>query len=235
MSTQELIDKIKSKGYWRIEIRPTKFEKLRIQTLGEAQKLVQSCVVSLRGWDYPHWNQETVQNMEDWVESWVDWQEFIEYWRFYRSGQFIHLFGLHEDYMDIEKVLPTRSPPRTKRTGYLSFVSTTYQVTEIFEFAARLANKDILRPSAFISVGLYNMKDHELASFSSRRMLHDGYVYPASSPIVIEKEIPQQELVSRPDEFALGFVVDIFERFQLNNPPRQVLSEEQKRLRERRR
>ena len=234
MSTQELIDKIKSKGYWRIEIRPTKFEKLRIQTLGEAQKLVQSCVVSLSGWDYPHWNQDTVQNMEDWVESWVDWQEFIEYWRFYRSGQFIHLFGLHEDYIDIDKALPTRYPPRTKRAGYFSFVSAIYQVTEIFEFAARLANKDILRPSAFISIGLYNMKDHELTSFSASRFLHNGYVYNTNDPIIIEKGIPQQDLITRPDEFALDFIVDIFERFQWNNPPRQVFSEDQKKLRERR-
>jgi len=234
MNTEQLLDKIKSKGYWRVEIRPTKFEKLRIPTLGEVQELVRSCIVSLRGWDYPHWNQNTVQNVNDWVESWENWERHLELWRFYQSGKFIHLMALHEDHIDVESVLPIQYPPRIKRAGYVSFVSTTYKVTEIFEFAARLANKDILRPSAFISVGLYNMKDHELTTFSANRILDDGYVYNADDPIVIEKEIPQQELISRPDERALDFVVDIFERFQWNNPSRQVLSEDQKNLRERR-
>lgn len=234
MNTQELIDKIKSKGYWRVEIHPTIFNKLRVPTLGEAQKLVQSCIVSLRGWDYPHWNANTVRNMSDWVESWEDWQYYIEYWRFYQSGQFVHLFALHEDYMNMEEVLPTRYPPRPKRAGYLGFVSTTYQVTEIFEFAARLANKGMLNPKASISISLHNIRDHQLATWSGSRHLPDNYVYPADTPIVIEREIPEQELVAKPDEFALDYVINIFERFQWNNPPRQVFSEDQKKLRERR-
>ena len=35
-----------------VEIRPTKFDKLRIPTLSKAQEVVQSCIVTLRGWDY---------------------------------------------------------------------------------------------------------------------------------------------------------------------------------------
>jgi len=234
MSEEELINKIESKGYWRVEIRPTIFEKLRIPTFSQAQELAQSCVVLWRGWDYPHWNAKTVRNMSDWVESWEDWENEIEYWRFYRSGQFVHLFALHEDLIDVDKILPQRYPPRSPRNGYVSFLSTTYLVTEIFEFAARLANKDILRPSAFISIGLYNIKDHELVSFDFNRHLHDGYVYVGDDPIIIEKEIPQQELVTNPDDFALDFIIEIFERFNWNNPPRQILAEDQRRLRERR-
>lgn len=234
MNSQELIRRIKSKGYWRVVIRPTKFEKLRIATFSEVRQLVQSSTVSWRGWDCPHWNPDTVRNMQDCVESWVDWSYFIEYWRFYRSGQFVHLFALHEDHMDIERSLPISYPPRSKRAGYLSTVSTTYTVTEIFEFAARLANKDILRPSAVISVGLYNMENHQLETFSANRMLFNEYVCPTNDPIIMEKEIPQHELVTRPDEFALDFVIEIFERFSWNNPSRQILSEDQKRLRERR-
>ncbi|MFC1916642.1 hypothetical protein ACFLX1_00705 [Chloroflexota bacterium] len=227
MNAEGVLNKIKSKGYWRVEIRPTKFEKYRIPTFGEVQQLVQSCIVYWRGWDYPHWNERTVQNMEDWEHE-------MEYWRFYRSGKFIHFFALREDYLDIDKVLPIQYPPRPPRAGYVSFISTTFQVTEIFEFAARLAGKDILSPSAFISIGLYNLKDHELASFSASRFLHDGYVYTTDAPIVREREISQDELVANPDDFALDFIIEIFERFNWNNPPRQILGEEQKRLRERR-
>jgi len=234
MSEDEVIDKIKSKGYWRVEIRPTVFEKLRVPTLSQVQELVQSCVVLWRGWDYPHWNDRTVRNMSDWVQSWEDWEHEIEYWRFYRSGQFVHLFALHEDLEDVNRILPRQYPPRTPRSGYVSFLSTIYLVTEILEFAARLANKDILRPSAFVSIGLYDTKDYELASFNASRFLRQGYVHTADDPIIIEKEIPQQELVANPDDFALNFIIEIFERFNWNNPPRQMLAEDQKRLRERR-
>lgn len=234
MNEEQLLERIRSKGYWRVLIRPTSFEKLRIPTLGEVRQLVQSCIVYWRGWDYPHWNSDSVRNMADWVESSEDWDAHLEYWRFYRSGQFIHLFALHEDHMDVDKVLPIRYPPRPKRAGYVSTISTIFTLTEILEFAARLSNKGVLRPSALISVGLYNMKDHQLATFNSSRFMPDSYVYNESEPIVIEREVPQQQLVATPDEFALDFVVEIFERFNWNRPPRQAFKEDQKRLRERR-
>ncbi len=113
-------------------------------------------------------------------------------------------------------------------------VSTTYKITEIFEFAARLANKGVLGPEAFISVSLHNVKDHQLAAFGLSRFPGDDFVYSAETPIVIEREIPEQELVAKPDEFALDYAINIFERFQWSDPPRQVLGEDQKKLRERR-
>jgi hypothetical protein len=115
----------------------------------------------------------------------------------------------------------------------LAFISATYQVTEVFEFSARLANKGALNPKAFVSIGLHNVKDHQLTSFDVRRSisLRDDYVYTTDVPIVIEKEIPQQDLIAKPDDFALDYIVEMFERFQWNNPPRQVLSEAQKKLR----
>ena len=136
--------------------------------------------------------------------------------------------------MDMERALPRQYPPRPKRAGYLGFVSTIFQITEIFEFAARLSSKGVLGPNTFISIGLHNVKDHQLTSFSINRMLGDNFVNTSDNPIIIDREIPEQDLVSEPDEFALDFVIEIFERFQWNNPPRQVFGEDQKKLRERR-
>jgi hypothetical protein len=234
MSLEKLLEEIKFKGYWKIEIRPTKFDKNRITTLGNVQQLVSSNLVALRGWDYPHWNQEKIRNVDDYVECQEDWDRHLEYWRFYQSGKFIHLVALYEDHLDLSSAMPIQYPPRTPRSGYVSFVSTIYHITEIFEFAARLANKGILQPSGFISIGLYNIKDHELTTFGSRRYLPEGYVYANDKPLLIEREISQQELINKPDEHALDFITSIFERFQWNQPPRQIFSEDQKRLRERR-
>ena len=238
MSLEELLQEIRSKGYWRVVVRPTKFEKLRIPSFSEVRKLVQSCTVSLRGWDYPHWNADTVRNMADWVESSEDWDFYKEYWRLYRSGQFIHLFALHEDHMESIENLPSiRSSPQQAETpgGYLLINWTTYTLTEVFEFAARLANKGVLHPSVFISVGLHNVENRRLIPFSEDSgFFFQDYVCQSDVPITIEKLIPQDELVVNPDNLALDFATEIFERFNWDKPSRQILGEYQKRLRERR-
>lgn len=231
---EERINKIKSKGYWRVLIRPTTFETRRIPTFSGARQIIDSSKVSLRGWDYPYWQDSEAKNVGEYVECSVDWSQYIEYWRFYRSGQFMHLFAVHEDHIDVEKSLGTSYPPRPKRSGYLSFIGATLIVTEIFEFAARLASKDILSPAAFVSIGLYNMYDHQLAAFNSRRLMPDRYVRESSEPIVFETQVSAQDLISKTDELALDAVVEIFEHFNWNNPPRDILAEDQRRLRERR-
>ena len=89
----------------------------------------------------------------------------------------------------------------------------------------------MLSGNVFISVGLHNIKDHQLITFETNRFLHDYFVHDDDSSIVIEKEFLEQELLERGDELALDYVIEIFEQFQWNNPPRQVLSEDQKKLR----
>jgi len=234
MNLEERLKKIRSKGYWRVVIRPTVFEKHRIATLSQARELVRSSVVYLRGWDYPHWGEDELRNVGEWVESGVDWNSFIEYWRFYRSGQFVHFFAAREDHIDVERQLPISYPPRPKRAGYLSTIGTVFTVTEIFEFAARLAAKDVLRPAAVVSIQLHNMADHQLATFDASRLLFGDYTCTATEPIVFENEFSQDELISRTDELALDAVVEIFEHFNWDNPPRQTFVEDQRRLRERR-
>ncbi|MFC2026841.1 hypothetical protein ACFLUX_02580 [Chloroflexota bacterium] len=234
MTTEELLKKIKSKGYWRVEIHPTTFEKLLIPTFSEVRELIQSSIVRWRGWDYPYWNANNTTNMPDWVESFEDWERHIEFWRFYRSGLFVNLFAAYEDHIDVDSILPMSYPPRHPRAGYISFLSTIYKITEIFEFISRLANENILHNSAFVSIGLHNIKDHELTSFTSNRWLDHDFVFMTDDPIVIEKTIFQRELIANPDDHALDYIVEIFERFNWNNPSREIFSEDQKRLRERR-
>ena len=237
MNQEQITTKIKTKGFWRVVIRPTVFESKRIPTLSDVRKLIGSSKVSFRGWDYPFWEESQAQNIGDFVECSVDWTQYVEYFRFYRTGQFVHIFALHEDLYnpdELNRIMGTSYPPRPQRSGYLSFVGATFTVTEIFEFVARLASKGILVPSASISIGLHNMGDHQLAAFDSRRFMPDWYVRASDEPILIEKEVSEQDLITNKDELALDVVVEIFENFNWNEPPRHILAEDQKKLRERR-
>ncbi|MDW7681353.1 MAG: ATP-binding protein, partial [bacterium] len=95
---EEILNKIHSTEYWGINIRPIKFEDEIIKTLTDARELIDKCGVLLRGWDYPHFTHADIKNGNNWIESHVEFEGHIEYWRLYQSGQFIHDFACVEDY-----------------------------------------------------------------------------------------------------------------------------------------
>ena len=51
MNQEQITTKIKTKGFWRVVIRPTVFESKRIPTLSDVRKLIDSSKVSFRDWD----------------------------------------------------------------------------------------------------------------------------------------------------------------------------------------
>ena len=234
MSTDQLLETIRSRGYWRVNIRPTEHQERRLERLSDVHAIVEACRVSFRGWDYPFWEKEELRNEGEFVECSVDWDRSVEYVRFYRSGQFLHVFSALLDLLDPKEIFKHRSPPPSPRAGYLSVVGVVYLATEIFEFAARLASKGVLRPKAFVSVQLHNMNDHQLEMFDASRNFFREYVRKSDNPILFEREITEDEIISNTDGLALDLAVEVFENFNWNNPPRHVFAEDQRKLRERR-
>ncbi len=152
---KELLDKIHSTGYWRVNIRPIIFNEEVIPNLTIAHEIIEQSGVLLRGWDYPHFTNADIINGDDFIESSVDFEGHKEYWRLYQSGQFIHHFACREDYEVDPNDLSRLSVPAPSPSGkYLSILSTLYTITEIFEFASRLAVKDILSSNLSISIKL---------------------------------------------------------------------------------
>lgn len=235
MSTEQLLEKIRSRGYWRVNIRPTEYQERRLERLSDVRAIVKASQVSFRGWDYPFWEEKELRNESEFIECALDWPpRHFEYVRFYRTGQFLHLFSGWEEFLNHEELFRNRYPRPTPRAGYLSVIGAVYQTTEIFEFAARLASKGLLRPKAFVSVQLHNMNDHQLEMFDASRILFREYVRTSNNPIVFEREVTEDELISSGDQLALDLAVEIFENFNWNDPPRQAFSEDQRKLRERR-
>ncbi|TIN79754.1 hypothetical protein [Mesorhizobium sp.] len=142
-----LIEDIKSKGHWRVNIRPAAdlAEKL---SFAECRKIVADANVELRGWDYPHVldrNDETTGYYNDagFVENWTTWSTNREFWRMYQSGQFLHYRAFWED-RDQYKGTP--------QTSFLSIEGAIYTITEIVEFAARLRAHPAFAGGLLISV-----------------------------------------------------------------------------------
>jgi hypothetical protein len=233
MSLKEILEKIKSHGFWRVDIRPTKFGKERIKTLRECKEIIRSSVVQLTGWDYPHIGPIDPVNKLNHIESTVDFNKFVEIWRFYQSGQFIHLFACREDLMHQDPTATGSFGPEIKGTKFLGIVDTLYTITEIFEFAARLAEKNVFDPSLKITLDLFGMENRQLFFWNPAPKLFRAYVSSVNH-IPVVKTLTVEELLANAPRLALDATLYIFERFNWDQPARGTLEEEQKKLLERR-
>jgi len=232
---ESLLEKIKSRGYWEVIIRPTRFEREHL-SLSECIQIVQDCRVVLRGWDYPHISRRHPPHVGgvDYVESLTDWNGCKELWHMYQSGQFVHLFGCREDWLGERTGLLGPSPYADIEPGsVLGVILTLYSVTEIYEFASRLAEKSLFDEAVFLSIILHSMRNRKLMFFESGRFLFDDYVCNIDD-LPLDKTINVNELLGRGHELALDHTIWIFERFNWISPPKEILREDQKKFLERR-
>jgi hypothetical protein len=223
----QTLAKIKSRGYWEVIVRPLRFERERLNTLKACADLVIENKVRLRGWDYPHVSSKYRAVSGDyWVENITDWSDHIEIWRMYQSGQFFHLFGCIEDWLGQERIF--WSEKRHLEPGYgLSFLCTLYTLTEIYEFASRLAKKGIFDDFLTVSITLHGMKNRRLVTFDIRRSLYDNHICNIQN-IQLSRKISVSEMIGTSNDLAIDDTYRTFERFNWLEPPKQVLQEEQR-------
>ncbi len=228
----ERLDKIQSTGYWRVSLRPTRGDEGRIPALSWCRESLAQSSVHLRGWDYPHVGHRELANGQDWVESGADFHGHVEYWRFYQSGQFVHHFAFEEDYeLDPDQLPPgIREPSPSRR--YSSILSALYRITEVFEFAARLASKNVLSPEAEISIKLAGTEGRQLFFWDLGRSLHDDYICNIPE-ITLSDTYSEDELLARADQLALTTTGGLFERFNWAQVPLRVFAQDQANLLER--
>ncbi len=221
---EEIVEKIRGKGYWRVVIRPQNYDSERISNLSECKSLLRLSVVSLLEWDYPYYDFNSIANAQQYITSLCDFDEvgIGEYWRFYKSGQFIHLFSMREDWATYYSYL------KDKGSKGLDFILALYKVTEIYEFASRLASKKLLpNDSVTIIIELYDTDKRELISFGRRPLYKHICVVPK---IEITKRITVEELISKSPELSIQVVRNIFETFNWDQVPLGLLVEEQKKF-----
>lgn len=241
----DLIEKIKGYGYWRILIRPNKYDDNLIPSLAEAKKIIEDNKVSLRGWDYPHVDRELKSISKDSIESMCDWKEgqVYEYWRYYLSGQFVHYFGTREDCRideaGLEKIknrIAFRASEVSHVKAVLGILSTLYTFTEVFLFASQLAQGGHLgEDSIRIEITLYKAKDRMLYTEEASRHLSRPYICNFSDDeITMSLDITRADIMANYDELAIENVLEFFRCFEWENPSKQILEEDQRKLLERR-
>ena len=223
--------------HWRVNIRPLPYEPERIPSLSACFDLIQATKLSLRGWDYPHLSQRPNQRAtgNHWIAAWSNFMNHIEYWRLYQSAQFLHLFVVREAVepqwrAQLRDAAESHGSYRTdvdwdKVPGYFSLLNFLYTVTEIFEFAARLAQRGVYSGELAVTVELKKVKGFVLTPDLDRAW--SGVRAASEANIGRTWQLDSRELVSASSEAAVQASAWLFERLGWLEPAVEVLRRDQ--------
>ena len=234
---QDLPVPVRGYPHWRVLIRPAVYNEENLESLGKCWQVIEQNRVRLRGWSYPHLSSRETEreNGSNWVASWSDFMGHLEYWRLYQSAQFVHLFSVREateaawrakllsvtkSHLSLSKDMDWNSVP-----GFIHITNFIYSMTEIFEFAARMAQVGSFGDQFEIAVQLDGIKGFVLTTDWDRAW----HSYYAASQDNLAKtwQVNVNDLISDTAGKSLDAVIWFFDRFGWHNPPVEILREDQ--------
>lgn len=222
-----ITEKIKSRGYWSVRIRPEIYEPDQALTLERLQAAVTASSVNVRGWDLPHISfNDQFTRMPDFVEQGTDWAHYIELWRAYRSKQFAFIKAMPEDWFDQQETAILFQPPADWKPRTLLYLEdTVFRLAEIFEFASRWATTLNLGGSLVVEIQLEGLAGRELRTDGARRMpfrIAKKCEAPRWTLSLREPSIPIADLVSSTRDLAAGAAASLFELFHWDVRPEAI-------------
>ena len=236
------LQKIKSRGYWKLEIYPAKYKE-DIAHLMDIPSIVKETSVQFRGWDYPHAIESTMVDRfdsypkdGDRFESWIDWTNHKEVWRFYTSGKFTHLFSVYEQWFDDydENWGRSQLADREDLHTAIDAIGVSYKITEILEFVDRLVKK--LGEEEFVlKLSLQNVEMNKLVILEQRRTgLWGDYVNRSNIINAFDGKIISSSITDKNFRLSLGqtIIQKIFNHFNWQAAD-SLIEVEQKKLLER--
>jgi hypothetical protein len=223
----ELTDKIRSKGYWDVAIRPLPYTEHRVD-YGELDEILPGAAVRLRGWPVPYIDyRDDLLRGNHWIGQDVDAEVVSHYeaWRFFTSGQFNQLRSVSADWRTGREATPVPAG----FTSVIEIWEILYYVTEVFELAARLALGPAGDEEMNVDVSLNGLNGRALVVGHPRRV---PFSTPRPSTVESQQEsltLPRDQLVAEPREKALEMSREFFLRFGWK-PSIEQLAEHQQEL-----
>lgn len=206
------LEKIKSRGYWKVEIYPSKYKEDIIPVM-DISSLIKNTSVQFRGWDYPHAIEYTMEDRFDGYaidgnryEAWIDWTSHKEVWRAYSSGKFTHLFSINEQWFDDYDESWGRSQwaDREDLHTAIDAIGVIYKVTEILEFAEKYM-KRLEQDEYVLKISLQNMQTNRLVILEPGRSgLWGDYINRSETVKAYEDKILLSSITDNTLRFNLG-------------------------------
>jgi len=209
--------------HWRVNFRPSQFYPTKVEADRNLFELVERTAVSFRGWNYPHVSGRLNERRatEKYVASWADFMGHVEYWRLFHSGQFLHLFSVPE----VANQDWRNRYAHVDAPGIFSIKNVVFTMTEIFEFATRLAESRMYSGSLSIKIEVKQIRGFLLvADFD--RLLHEEYAAPEDS-VARLVETTSKDIILDNSRVAIDAAVWFFQQFGWRNPTRAVLESDQ--------
>lgn len=210
-----IVEKIKGRGYWRVNFQPVQLKNL---SLDECEEIVRKHSVKLRGWDYPHFPQRKGKDTglgrtQNYCQGWIDWWAHKEFWRLYKSGQFIHYTALIEDWFEEDGWFSELAKTIAPNTTLNVIGSVEYQAVEIFEFLSRLTAAGLYNEGVNVSISLINLENRILRIEDNMRVPFHSERKTIATKYVYEKKFTKSEIVGNTRDLAVELSLGIFDVF----------------------
>jgi hypothetical protein len=216
LTDSELARAIRERGFLTISISPAKYLENRVSRLTRIFSIVQSASVENQGWDFPHINHEDPRREDDWVGQATDWRMHREIWRMAKSGQFMFLGGITNDWLD--RAVPPQAPANS--VFYLWEICA--RLLQVYEFAARLSLTDAGDDQMSIEWELGNVGGRTLEVgltrgrfYTAQPLSSNEFKYPSRhrSPDSLAE---RSTLVSDPRLYSAEALVALFDQFGID-------------------
>jgi hypothetical protein len=141
---------------------------------------------------------------EEWVGSWVHFMDHVEYWRLFQSAQFLHLHSVREaQNREWMAQLLARAMDRSQLQSprALSVENVLYTFSEIFEFAARLAQRDLFDEALRLDIAIIGIRHFVLVADFGRAW--DGGYFARQNTSRRSWEMATADLVAGSAEYSL--------------------------------
>jgi hypothetical protein len=195
------LQKLKSRGYWRIEFHPSEFESNVVSSLMDLNEIIRDESVHFRGWDIPHFptqkddKQDIYPKDNKMYEAWIDWHLYKEVWRFYKSGKFTFLDGLNEHWYDEFNGWGPNPLPNLETGKVVDVINVIYTLTELMYFFHNLAGRLNKIKKWSVRVTLNNINNNQLTLLDRSRIpLHGGYISHTNVAAIIDLELLDTDL-----------------------------------------
>ena len=208
----ELLERIRSRGYWKAIVRPTTFNERRVKHRSDLLPILEKNSVEIKGWSFPHIGPVmTLDEGPDWVGQELARDHILEFWRFYQSGQFIHYFAMPEDWGARSK--PWLQSPDGISGVMLDVGDVVVRFTEVFEFAARLAFAETWDEGIHIEVSVDNIENHflQLSGLGSTEVT--GIPQAEVPTMQYARDLSIEELAAGAGELSLEPTLRMFSAF----------------------
>lgn len=222
----EVLDYISERGHWDASVRAIPYSAERV-AYARLRSSVEDSAVRLRGWPVPFVDyQQGFLGGEYWIGQDIPLRgvPHVEAWRMCSSGQFMQRRVIATEMRSSGEL----SPSLPGAEGSIAVWDILYYVSEVIEFASRMATTDAGSDEMQVVCTLHGMRNRQLISGDWNRELDDNYLSP-SDHITSRRAHSKSELLGNHRGLAIRTAQELLQRFGLDVPD-EVLVEWQTQL-----